>query len=56
MKIELTEDEIILINDLLVQEIFNTGKLQYQKFIDRKEVLKHLEEVKTLLHKMPSID
>lgn len=56
INIELTKDEIILLNNLCMEEIFNIGQLQYQRFVDKVAVMKHLEEVKMLLQKLPSFD
>ena len=56
LQIGFTKDEIILLNELCMQEIFNLGKLQYQNFIDTKAVIKRLAEVKDLMKKLPDLE
>ena len=51
-QIELTEKEINLIGELCLEELYNIGKLQYQRFVDRVEVQKRINEVKDLMNKV----
>ena len=51
-QIELTEKEINLISELCLEELYSIGKLQYQRFVDRVEVQKRIEEVKALMNKV----
>lgn len=51
-QIELTEKEINLISELCLEELYNIGKLQYQRFVDRVEVQKRINEVKALMNKV----
>lgn len=51
-QIELTEKEINLIGELCLEELYNIGKLQYQRFVDRVEVQKRINEVKALMNKI----
>lgn len=52
VQIELTEKEINLIGELCLEELYNIGKLQYQRFVDRVEVQKRINEVKALMNKV----
>lgn len=51
-QIELTEKEINLIGELCFEELFNIGKLQYQRFVNRIKVQKRIKEVKGLMDKV----
>ena len=52
MKIELTKEEINLLFDVCFEELYNIGKLQYSRFVDKKAVCKRIESIKMVMDKL----
>lgn len=52
MKIELTKDEISILNGCLLAECMEIGKNKQNRFIDKKQLEKHEKMVTDLLHKL----
>ena len=53
--VEFTQDELNLLSDICLEELFTIGKLQYQRFIDRVEVTKRVENLKKLMDKITNL-
>lgn len=53
--VEFTQDELNLLSDICLEELFTIGKLQYQRFIDRVEVAKRVENLKKLMDKITNL-
>ena len=53
--VEFTQDELNLLSDICLEELFTIGKLQYQRFIDRVEVTKRIENLKKLMDKITNL-
>jgi len=49
MKIELTKEEIGIINDLVFREFLEMNKIRNNKYIDTKQVDTMIEKLKTIL-------
>ena len=49
MKIELTKEEIGIINDLVFREFLEMNKIRNSKYIDTKQVDTMIEKLKTIL-------
>lgn len=52
---EFTQDELNLLSDICLEELFTIGKLQYQRFVDRVEVTKRVENLKKLMDKITNL-
>lgn len=52
MKIELTKEEISILNDGLLQACMEIGKNKNNKFIDKQQLAKYESQVMGLLHKL----
>lgn len=50
-KIELTKEEIDIINELCLGELFEMNKFKNNKFIDKTQVETYLEKIRLLMNK-----
>lgn len=51
MKIELTKEEIDIINELCFGELINIRKIKDNKFIDKTQVESYIEKIRLLMDK-----
>ena len=52
MKIELTKEEIKIINELCYGEIIEMNKIKNNKFIDKKQVESYINKIQIIWNKM----
>lgn len=55
MKIELTKEEISILNDGLLQACMEIGKNKNNKFVDKQQLAKYESQVMGLLHKLNEV-
>ena len=51
MKIELTKEEIEIINEMCFGELIEMNKIKNNKFVDRTQVETYLEKIRLLMDK-----
>lgn len=51
MKLELTKEEISIINDLCFGELLEMSKIKNNKFIDKTQVESYIEKIKIIMDK-----
>lgn len=51
MRIELTKEEIGIINEICLGELIEMGKIKNNKFIDKAQVESYIEKVKVIMDK-----
>lgn len=51
MKIELTREEIDIINELCFGELIHIGKIKDNKFIDKTQIETYTEKIKVIMDK-----
>jgi hypothetical protein len=52
INVEFTKSELDLLSEICMEELYNIGKLQYQRFINRKLVTERIENIKKLMDKI----
>ena len=51
MKIDLTKEELKIINELCFGELIEIGKIKDNKFIDKKQIESYIEKIKIIMDK-----
>lgn len=51
MKLELTKEEIGIINDLCFAELIEISKIKNNKFIDKTQIESYIEKIKVIMDK-----
>lgn len=51
MKIDLTKEEIRIINEVCFGELIEKGKIKNNKFIDKAQVESYIEKIKVIMDK-----
>lgn len=51
MKLELTKEEIMIINELCFGELIEMGKIKDNKFIDKAQIESYIEKIKIIMDK-----
>lgn len=51
MKIDLTKEEIDIINELCFGELINISKIENNKFIDKSQIENYVEKIKVIMDK-----
>ena len=52
MKINLTKEEMTIINDLCFQELIEISRFKNNKFVDKKQIDNYIEKINIIADKM----